>query len=304
MKKKKPDPRQIAMDLGFATDRPSGLDAAPNADWPDAAPMPSRPDAAAGSTAAYPNAAAISRDPDSWGQVDDMCPIVLPPPPAEPPLALTLPEGPADFILPTRIAWAGRRPYSQIAGQLQPGDPVRLLRERDNPHDPHAILIVNRAGEPAGYIYAEEAAWLSLLFDLSPPERDESVAMGTDGRHVRIEIRLHLALAWPLFTIIAVFGLRNERFARDFNLAGNLFLQPLAALNRRYLANYDYFRMPPAIVSAFAYLRQRFDEARSARAPSCLIDAVEGADDEGDEAMPADFYTSSLPDPDDSTSER
>ncbi len=292
MKKRKPDPRQIALDLGQGPG--FGLPAEPAArvdsDWdslqehapqkhetPDqAAPSARNPLEPIARNPLEPIARnplePIARNPgwpavpDAWEEPLDLCPVI-PPTPDEPPLEVALPEGPARFVLPASIAWSGRRPFSHVAGRLQPGDPVRLVRECDNPHDPHAIRIVNLAGEAAGYVYADTASWLSLLFDLAPPEGDESVVTGFAGHHVYFEIRLRLQAAWPLFTIIAVFGLRSEHFSKAFNLPDNPFLQPLAELSRRYLANYDYFTMPPAIVSAYADLRQRFEATGPAPSP-------------------------------------
>ena len=51
------------------------------------------------------------------------------------------------------------------AGKLASGMEVRLVRENNNKHDANAIRVDNDAGESAGYIPAEAAAWLSPLLD-------------------------------------------------------------------------------------------------------------------------------------------
>jgi hypothetical protein len=161
----------------------------------------------------------------------------------------------ADFVVRVGIAFAGRRPYRDIAAQLCVGEPVRLQRQPDNQHDANAILVNNKQGQSAGYLYAADAAYLSLLFDLAPPERDSSIVAATDGKKVMIDIRLHLLDTTPLFTLIAILGLNNEQFATAFNLAQNTFLQPLLALNRLCLKDYDHFQLPETIVENFVQLR-------------------------------------------------
>lgn len=47
-----------------------------------------------------------------------------------------------------------RRPALDAA-DISPGAPLRLARERDNPHDPNAIAVLDPAGEQLGYIPAE-----------------------------------------------------------------------------------------------------------------------------------------------------
>jgi restriction system protein len=47
-----------------------------------------------------------------------------------------------------------RRPALDAA-DISPGAPLRLARERDNPHDPNAIAVLAPAGEQLGYIPAE-----------------------------------------------------------------------------------------------------------------------------------------------------
>ena len=166
-----------------------------------------------------------------------------------------LPAGPADFVVRAGVAFAGRQPFREVAEQLVIGDPVHLVREPGNRHDANAILVFNAEGAAAGYLYAAEAAYLSLLFDFAPPERDESVVVSVSGKKVTIDIRLHLTDAAPLFTLIAILGLKNEHFASQFNLVQNTFLRPLLDLNRACISDYDHFQLPTAIVDCFIRLR-------------------------------------------------
>jgi hypothetical protein len=176
---------------------------------------------------------------------------------------LQLPVGPVDFILPAGVAWTQRQPYRQVAERMRPGDPVRLRREPNNQHDPHAVLVLTGNNEVAGYLYATEAAWLSLLLDLAPPGRDESIVLGTKQKRLQIEIRLNLKEAWPIFTIVAIFCLSRLNFSVELNLAGNPFLRPLAELNSQFLADYDNFELPRVIINAFNRLRERENSIKS-----------------------------------------
>nr|WP_047168252.1 HIRAN domain-containing protein [Sphingomonas sp. Y57] len=42
----------------------------------------------------------------------------------------------------------------------RPGEPVELVLEPDNPHDPQAILILSARGVPIGYVSAERAPFI------------------------------------------------------------------------------------------------------------------------------------------------
>lgn len=168
---------------------------------------------------------------------------------------MSLPAGAIDYVVRVGIAFAGRQPYRAVAGQLAVGDRVCLIREPNNDHDVNAILVTDQAGQAAGYLYAADAAYLSLLFDFAPPLRDDSVVATADGKKVVIELRLHLPDAATIFTLIAILGLKSDQFAADFNLAQNTFLLPLLELNQIYLADYDQLRLPTAIVDFFAQIR-------------------------------------------------
>jgi len=44
---------------------------------------------------------------------------------------------------------------------VAPGEPVHLVREPGNSHDPWAVLVENRSGEPVGHLRREVAGWLA-----------------------------------------------------------------------------------------------------------------------------------------------
>lgn len=176
-----------------------------------------------------------------------------------------MPSGSADYVVRAGVAFSGRQPFREVAEQLSAGDPVRLCRQPDNRHDANAILVLGPDGQAAGYLYAAQAAYLSLLLDLAPPERDESVVTAIDGRKLIIEIRLHLADVKPLVILIAILGLKNEHFASDFNLTQNAFLQPLLPLHRACVSDYDRFRLPVELVEGFVRLKAGREPTASIR---------------------------------------
>lgn len=166
-----------------------------------------------------------------------------------------IPAGPVTFYWTVSLAMTGRLPWKTFADQLQPGDPVYLVREPGNPHDPRAILVCNREGQPSGYLYAAEAGLLYLLLDHDPPLTDRSVVESIIGPgHSRkspiIRVRLLLDLASPatLFTLIAILTLKEESFPRRFSFQLNPWLLPLLSLHQAYRQAPDQFVLPGVIV--------------------------------------------------------
>lgn len=45
-------------------------------------------------------------------------------------------------------------------GGLAPGDPVKLVREPDNPHDPSAVAVFSDRGIRIGYLGADRCGWV------------------------------------------------------------------------------------------------------------------------------------------------
>jgi len=155
----------------------------------------------------------------------------------------------------------GRLPWKVVADQLQPGDPVHLVREPGNPHDPRAIQVCDRAGYPAGYLYAAEAGLLYLLFDHDPPLRDRSIVESIIGPGhsrrspiIRVRLQLDLTSATTLVTLIAILTLKEESFPRRYNFQLNPWLTPLLDLHHLYRKNPDDFVLPQAIVEQWHHL--------------------------------------------------
>lgn len=174
---------------------------------------------------------------------------------------MQIPVDAATFEWTVSLAMTGRSPCKQIADQLVAGESVQLRREPDNPHDPRAIAVVNRDGQIAGYLYALEAGLLYLLLDGAPPVRDRSfietiIGPGYSRRSpvIRVRLRLDLASAAPLFTLIAVLALKDEGFLRRFDFAANPWMAPLDELHRAYRRSPDEFTLPAEIVDAWIRL--------------------------------------------------
>lgn len=181
----------------------------------------------------------------------------------------TLPQGAQTFVLSVRLAMTTRRPCRDVAETLEPDQRLHLVAEPDNVHDPCAVSLVTDDGRVAGYLYAETAAWMSLLLCQPQSMQDESrvisilrrgddpQAMQKRRRHPIVTVRLQLQLsqAWPLYTLAAVIGFRSEDFEKRFNLPGNPFLQPLRCGYRQHQAlGCDRFVLPGSISRAWMSL--------------------------------------------------
>lgn len=161
------------------------------------------------------------------------------------------------------------RPFSETASELQPGEALTLRPEPDNPRDPCAVRVVTAENRTAGYLYAQTAAWMTVLLQAAPPEQDQTrvccvLRTSSDDpsakprrRYPIVTIRIELVLsgAWPLYTIAAIVGFRSEQFADMFNLADNPWLQPLAEGYHLCQSHpHDLFRMPQPLVDAWRQL--------------------------------------------------
>ncbi len=180
-----------------------------------------------------------------------------------------LPSGPAVFDLVTRLVLTTREPCRRHVLELQAGQPLRLCREPDNPHDPQAVRVDTPAGCPVGYLDADTAGYLAILLDHYAGWTDESFAEcvltaappdAPAARRLRyprlyLHVRLALASAWPMYTIAAVLGIKTDDFARRFNLAGNPWLWPVRDLHDLYRnIGHDQFQLPDRLIRAWRYL--------------------------------------------------
>lgn len=60
----------------------------------------------------------------------------------------------------SKPARQGKIPRRFEVAACRPGEPVELVLEPDNPHDPQAILILSARGVPIGYVSAERAPFI------------------------------------------------------------------------------------------------------------------------------------------------
>ena len=177
-----------------------------------------------------------------------------------------IPDTPATFEMTVRLAMTTVRPFRDPAMQLQPGDQLRLLPQRGHPCDPAAVAVCQRQGTHVGYLYAEQAAWMSLMLKALPACRDHSFV-----RHIQREpafnqiqttrkrypivmagVVLEMPTVRPLYTIAAMIGFRRDDFETFFHLADNLYLKPLMEGYRICRScDYDSFRMPEAFIRSW-----------------------------------------------------
>jgi len=73
-----------------------------------------------------------------------------------------------DFSLPARGERFDNEDGTSRQAELarcRPGEPVRLVRQPENPHDPAAVAIISARGVQLGYIPADRAVWIGSKID-------------------------------------------------------------------------------------------------------------------------------------------
>lgn len=73
-----------------------------------------------------------------------------------------------DFSLPACGEWFDNEDGSSRQDELAccaTGEPVDLVREPDNPHDPHAVALVSVRGVRVGYLRRDRAVWIGSKID-------------------------------------------------------------------------------------------------------------------------------------------
>ena len=65
----------------------------------------------------------------------------------------------------TKVAGVTFEGRQALVAQVRPGEPLRLVREPANPHDPHAVAVCRDGGERLGYVSAALAARLAPSMD-------------------------------------------------------------------------------------------------------------------------------------------
>lgn len=202
----------------------------------------------------YPNPAA--------GSDDHPAPAGRP----ELPRLLGFPRQAVGFALVTRLVFTIREPYRSQVRLLDVGQPLRLRRDRGNPHSSQAVCVETTAGCPVGYLSADTASFMAILLDHDPDLVDRStvesllLAAPPDDpaaqrlRYPKLDLHIQLEMAdgWPLFVIAAVLGLKTDDFASRFNLAGNPWLRPVVAYHEEYRRlGHDCFQLPAPLAEAW-----------------------------------------------------
>jgi hypothetical protein len=71
-------------------------------------------------------------------------------------------------LIATHVAGAVHQPRALASDGAEPGRPLSLRAEPENPHDPGAIAVLTAAGEPLGYVPRElntviGASWTAVV---------------------------------------------------------------------------------------------------------------------------------------------
>ncbi|SEJ02690.1 HIRAN domain-containing protein [Sphingomonas sp. OV641] len=76
--------------------------------------------------------------------------------------------GICDFRLPACGEWYNNEDGSSRQEELArcvPGEPIKLVREPDNPHDPAAVAVRSARGIKIGYLRRDRARWIGSKID-------------------------------------------------------------------------------------------------------------------------------------------
>lgn len=195
-----------------------------------------------------------------------------------------LPVEPVHFLLPAGLAFCSREPYKSAALQLESGQSIQLRRESANRQESQAIRVDTLAGQTVGFLYAAEAACLSILLDycrtterrrqqeggatqpeladlsiirsiLTRPQPGDRAASRLRYPKINLQIHLYLRQAWPIFTILAILHLKSEGSGPLPFLAENPWLQPIVRLQADYRrGGHDNFRLPQLLTEAWIEL--------------------------------------------------
>ena len=193
-----------------------------------------------------------------------------------------LPREGVHFRAAAGLAFCSREPYRAVAMHLKPGQPLILRRERDNSQDSQAIRVdvaapcgqdVVPCGQAAGYLYAAESCYLSLLMDYLQRRESNSCAWidrttlrtivteappdQPSARRLRypkatLYMDLEMSRSWPLFTIIAMLNIKSEDPLPAAWITDNPWLQAILDLRHDYLTRgHDSFCLPGALTLAW-----------------------------------------------------
>jgi hypothetical protein len=90
-----------------------------------------------------------------------------------------------DFSLSAVGCWFDNEDGSSRQLELaecRPGDPLTLVREPKNPHDPLAVAILSISGTRVGYLKRDRAAWIAPKIDRGYVVR--AIVERVKGRHL------------------------------------------------------------------------------------------------------------------------
>lgn len=183
---------------------------------------------------------------------------------------------PVIFEYDTSLAYCSREPCRTTACTLKINQPVHLEYEVQK----RRLRALTTDGGAAGYLYASDASFLSILYDYSScafdinqtwelEDRSEVLSVQTGPLQdcpeskklrypkVRIRIRLFLRQAWPLFTILSVLFIKSDDKRIDAILNQNAWLEPLGILRQQFHSmEMDTFVLPGRLAAAWVDLTE------------------------------------------------
>ena len=95
-------------------------------------------------------------------------------------------------LLHTYVAGAERRVVREVAQDLRPGAPLRLMREPENDYDTRAVSVWTQDGRKLGYVPRIDNQPLANLMDAGLALRASVGSLGADTPRpdIRIEVNL------------------------------------------------------------------------------------------------------------------
>jgi hypothetical protein len=95
-------------------------------------------------------------------------------------------------LLDCHVAGTSHLDLAGVEPQLLSGDLLVLRREPDNPHDPLAILILDRRGAKLGYIPRAKNEVLARLMDAGKLLRSQLGRKAWEGAWLKLEISVFM----------------------------------------------------------------------------------------------------------------
>lgn len=182
---------------------------------------------------------------------------------------------PVTYVYETGLAYCSREPCRSLAMTATAGQPANLCYRPEQ----QALAVETAPGATIGYLYAADAAWLTILYAydrrnlgadhgvnfapeiidhsqissvLTGPLPDRPETRRLRYPKLRIRICLQLRYAWPLFVILSVLHLKDETEAPCVDIRDNPWLLPYVRLRQDYRERqYDQYSLPALLAATW-----------------------------------------------------